>query len=114
VAMEVLGKVKDKRAVLPVVRWVLLDTENATRSLIEMGPVAEDEVIKLVKGPDAAGRTAAAHILQETGTIKSVAALKRASQDPRDANAAAAAKVALDILNERLKEQKAAGPTTTP
>jgi hypothetical protein len=114
VAMEVLGKVKDKRGVLPVVRWVLLDTENATRSLIEMGPVAEDEVIKLVKGPDAAGRIAAAHILQETGTIKSVAALKRASQDPRDANAAAAAKVALDILNERLKEQKAAGGTTAP
>jgi HEAT repeat protein len=78
-----------------------------------MGPVAEDEVIKLVKAPDAAGRTAAARILQEIGTVKSLAALKRASQDPRDANAAAAAKVALDIVNERLKAEKAAG-TTAP
>jgi hypothetical protein len=114
VAMEVLGKVKDKRGVLPVVRWILLDTENATKSLIEMGPIAEDEVIKLVKGPDAAGRTAAARILQEIGTIKSMAALKRASLDQRDANAAVAAKVALDIVSERLKEQKAAGGTTAP
>jgi HEAT repeat protein len=113
VVMDVYAKVKDKSCVFPVVKWILLDTDNATRSLIEMGPVAEDEVIKLVKGPDAAGRTAAARILQEIGTVKSLAALKRASQDPRDANAAAAAKVALDIVNERLKAEKAAG-TTAP
>jgi HEAT repeat protein len=103
--------VKDKSCVYLVVKWILLDTDNATRALIEMGPVAEDEVIKLVKGPDASGRTAAARILQEIGTIKSLAALKRASQDPRDTNAAVAAKVALDIVNERLKGQKASGTT---
>jgi hypothetical protein len=109
VVMDVYAKVKDKSCVYPVVKWILLDTDNATRALIEMGPVAEDEVIKLVKGPDASGRTAAARILQEIGTIKSLAALKRASQDPRDTNAAVAAKVALDIVNERLKGQKASG-----
>jgi HEAT repeat protein len=111
VAMEVFGKVKDKRTVFPVVRWILLDTDNATRCLIEMGPVAEDEVIKLTKAPEANGRTAAARILQEIGTVKSLAALKRASQDPRDPGAAAAARVAFDIVNERVKAAKA---TTAP
>jgi HEAT repeat protein len=115
VGMEVAGRLKDKRAVLPVVRWILLDTENASKSLIEMGAIAEDEVIKLTKEPNATARTAAARILQEIGTGKSLSPLRRAAQDPRDAGAAAAARVALEIVNERWKASKAtAGATTAP
>jgi HEAT repeat protein len=114
VAMEVFAKTKDKRTVFPVVRWILKDTDNVTKCLIEMGPVAEDEVIKLTKQPEAAARAASARILQEIGTAKSLAALKRASTDPRDATAAAAARIAWDIVNERVKATRTTAPTSAP
>jgi hypothetical protein len=112
-AMDVFAKLKDERTVLPILRWIIYDTENVTKTLVEMGPVAEPEIVKTLKDPNATARTAAARIAQEIGTIRSVAALKRASLDQRDPGAAAAARVALDIVNERVRTAKATA-TTAP
>jgi len=112
-AMSVFAKLKDERTVLPILRWIIYDADNVTKTLIEMGPVVEPEIVKTLKDPNATARTAAARIAQEIGTIRSVAALKRASLDQRDPGAAAAARVALDIVNERVRTTKAAA-TTAP
>ena len=112
-AMSVFAKLKDERAVLPIIRWVIYDTDNVTKTLIEMGPVAEPELIKTLKDPNATARTGAARVLQEIGTVRSLATLKRASLDQRDPGAAAAARVALDIVSERVKAAKATA-TTAP
>lgn len=110
--IAVLARLKDERGVFPVVRWIIKDTDVVTKALIEMGSVAEPEVIKLLRERDGNVRTAAARILQEIGTVKSVVLLKRATLDQRDPGAAAAARVALDIVNERVKSAKST--TTTP
>jgi HEAT repeat protein len=111
VAMQVLGATKDKRAVLPIVRWIIKEPENVVKALSAMGPVAEDEVVKLLRERDNTVRKNAARILQEIGTQKSVAALQRASTDPRDATAAQAAQIALEMVKERVKQSK---PATSP
>ncbi|HEV2296485.1 MAG TPA: hypothetical protein VGR35_21755 [Tepidisphaeraceae bacterium] len=111
--MGVFAKLKDERTVFPIVRWIIKDTDVVTKTLIEMGAIAELEVMKLLKERDANVRTAAARILQEIGTIRSISLLKRASLDQRDAGSAAAARVALDIVNDRAKSAKAAA-TTAP
>jgi len=112
-AMSVFAKLKDERTVLPILRWIIYDADNVTKTLVEMGPVAEPEIVKTLKDANATARTAAARIAQEIGTIRSVAALKRASLDQRDLGAAAAARVALDIVNERVRTAKATA-TTAP
>lgn len=113
-AMQVFAKLKDERSVFPVIRWIIKDTDNVTKTLIEMGPVAEAEVVKLLKERNPSVRTAAARIIQEIGTVKSLAGLKRASQDPRDYGAAAAAQVALDIVTDRWKTNKPDPAATAP
>ncbi len=112
-AMQVFAKLKDERSVFPVIRWIIKDTDNVTKTLIEMGPVAEAEVVKLLRERSPSVRTAAARILQEIGTVKSLAGPRRASQDPRDYGAAAAAQVALDIVTDRWKTNKPDPAATT-
>jgi HEAT repeat protein len=109
--MQIFARIKDERTVLPIIRWIIYDTDNVTKTLIEMGPVAEPELIKTLKDPNPTARTAAARVLQEVGTVRSVATLKRASLDQRDPGAAAAARVALDVVSERVKAAKATATT---
>jgi HEAT repeat protein len=113
VAMQVLSATKDKRAVLPIVRWMLKEPDNATKALTAMGPVAEDDVLKLLRERDKDVRKNAARILQEIGTQKSLAALQRASTDSRDATAAQAAQIALETVKERVKQSKATSAPTS-
>jgi HEAT repeat protein len=110
-ALTALPGTRDKRAVFPIVRWIIKEPELAQKALIAMGPVAEDEVVKLLRERDAASRLGAARVLQEIGGTKSLAALQRASTDPRDAGAANAAKVALEMVRERVKQSKASATT---
>ncbi len=113
-AMKVLGQLKDKRAVLPITRWLIEDDDNAVPALIEMGPIAEDEVIKVLREKDARGRANAARVLEAIGTRKCVDALSRAAKDPRNQRAALTAQAALEIVKERIKEQAASQPATQP
>src|SRR5204863_7496498 len=109
-----LPATKDKRAIFPIVRWIIKEPEAVVKALITIGPVAEEEVNKLLKERDANVRKNAARILEEIGGQKSLLNLQRASTDPRDVAAAEAAKRALDAVRERLKSQpKPPAATTT-
>jgi hypothetical protein len=110
-AMTVLAATKDKRAVFPIIRWVIKEPEKVVAALSAMGPVAEDEVVKILKEKDPIARKSAARILQEIGGQKSLLGLQRAAADPRDVSAAAAAKLALEVVRERVKQSK---PSAVP
>ncbi|HYO10665.1 MAG TPA: hypothetical protein VER17_17000, partial [Tepidisphaeraceae bacterium] len=112
-AMRVLSKTGDKRAVLPIVRWIIKDPETTVTALTAMGPVAEDEVVKLLREKDPKVRGNAARILEQIGTNKCLIELRRASNDPRDAMAASIAKAALDTVMARVKAAKPATPAAT-
>jgi hypothetical protein len=115
-AMRVLSKTGDKRAALPIMRWLLKDTDAVVTALIELGPAAEDEAIARLREKDAVARTGAARILGVIGTQKCLIELRRASNDPRDPGAAAAARSALETVLTRVKQTKAATsvPATSP
>jgi hypothetical protein len=107
-AMRVLAASHDKRAVLPIMRWVLKDTDDVVAALSSMGPVAEDEAINRLREKEPAARSAAARILDAVGTEKSLQPLRRAASDMRDAGAAAAARSALETVSARVKQSKPA------
>jgi HEAT repeat protein len=112
-AMRVLGKTQDRRAVFPIIRWIIKDPENTVAALTEIGPVAEDEVVKLLRNNDAKVRANAARILDTIGSQKCLIELRRASNDPRDPSAAAVAKAAVDSVMARVKASKPATPAAT-
>jgi hypothetical protein len=105
-AIKVLARTHDKQAVLPIVRWIIKDPEGVVPALKEMGPIAEDEVIKLLRQPDAKVRTNAARILSDVGTEKCLIELRRAANDPRDVAAAAVARSSLESVLARVKQSK--------
>jgi HEAT repeat protein len=109
--MKILPCTHDRRAVFPIIRWIIKEPEKVVTALKLMGPVAEDEVVKLLREKNADARKHAARILEEIGTGKSLAELHRASNDPRDKPAAEAAKLAEDTVRARVKEKK---PATQP
>ncbi len=81
-SLQALGKLKDERAVAPMVRCLLeLRTQsNAEQSLKAMGPIAETEVLTVLNQKSTQLRNAAIRILAEIGTQKSVPALEEASK----------------------------------
>jgi hypothetical protein len=116
-AMKVLSKTGDARVALPIMRWVLKDTDAVVAAMIELGPAAEDEAIARLHEKDVLARTAAARILSAVGTEKCLIDLRRASNNHRDPAAAAAARSALETVLARVKQAKAATttiPTTAP
>ena len=106
VAIRAAGRIKDPRLVFPVVRWLIKEPRLAKSALIEMGPVAEQEVSRVLRESDPIARKAAAEVLEVTGGYLSRANLQRASRDPRDPDAAAAAAKALDAVNARIAAGK--------
>jgi HEAT repeat protein len=101
-AFKVLPKTKEKSVVFPIVRWIVKEPDLVVPAMKEIGPAAEDEAIKLLRQKDATVRANAARILGEVGTKKSTYELTRASKDPRDPGAAAAAKLALEAVKSRV------------
>ena len=100
-AMRVLAKLKDKRAVIPILRWLLLDTDPTIESLTQMGPIAEADVAVHLRDKDPAARRNAAIVLRSIGTPRSYDLLNRAAHDQRDLSAREAAQSALDAIKER-------------
>jgi hypothetical protein len=101
-AMDVLAATKDRRAVWPIARWLLKDPDRATPALVRMGPVAEDDMIKLLLEKDANARRLGAKVLAEVGGVKSIQPLQRAARDNRDPAAAAVAGRALEAVKDRV------------
>jgi HEAT repeat protein/lysophospholipase L1-like esterase len=66
---EALGKLQDPRAVAPVAKALakFSDRKKASRALIRMGPIVEEEVRKYLKDLDTAVREEAAHVLAKIG-----------------------------------------------
>lgn len=105
-AMKILGPTHDKRAVMPIMLWMVKRPEPATAALIELGPVAEDDLCKAVRDPNPDGRKYAARVLQEIGGQKSLIPLQKAAADARNVEAQQAAKIALELVRERYKQSK--------
>jgi predicted Zn finger-like uncharacterized protein len=101
-AMIVLAHTKDKRAVFPICRWLIEDTEEATSALISMGPIAEDDVIKILDQKSVKARQAACNVLAEVGTQKSLRPLGYVVSDNKSPGDADAANAAIAQIRERL------------
>ena len=106
VAFTYYATLGDKAMVFPVLRWIVKQPKEVTAAMIAFGPVAEPEVLKLLRDKNPAARLAAAQILEQIGTVKSLTELRRASKDPRDKAAAAAAERALTAVQERRDQAK--------
>lgn len=81
--------------------------KEAGAALLEMGPVAEDAVLKYILDQDAKKRYMVYEILAEIGTKKSLGKLKSNLQKERDQEMKAALKDVVDRLQTRLKEAEA-------
>jgi hypothetical protein len=77
--LEFIGKFKDARTVAPVVRCFEGGSTQiaAAKTLREMGPIAEKEVLALLKRDDFGSAVEAITILRDIGTQQSVPELER-------------------------------------
>jgi hypothetical protein len=69
-AMQTLGKLKDERAVEPLLKQLanIFDRQTAAEALTELGPVAEPGVVKFFNHADAQTRDLARRVLERYGT----------------------------------------------
>ena len=81
----------------------LIGQENAlvVESLKQMGPVAEDEVIKLLRDRQPAVRRDACVILGVIGSPKAIPQISALINDPKNPEIPQAAKAALDAIRAR-------------
>ena len=81
-ALEVLGRLRDERAVSPVCKLLMSeqDRHSAGQCLVEMGSMVEGAVVKGLKHSDAAVVQACCGVLKEVGTEKCLPALRQAAQ----------------------------------
>lgn len=110
--IKAMAATKEKKAVLPVLRWIIKEPETVVVAAIGMGEAVEDETIKLLSERDANVRKNAARILMQVGTRKSMGPLLRAAKDARDPSAAALAQSAYDQVKDRVAATTTA--TTKP
>ena len=83
-ALEALGKLKDERAIEPIVDLLKAkkQRQQAVQSLVAMGTMTEDAALELLAEPDSDMRYDACNILKEIGSKKSLKLLtKTASGD---------------------------------
>jgi HEAT repeat protein len=82
VTLDALGKLRDERAVKPVVRcFKELNTRwHSEQALKALGPMAEREVLALLEQPDRDLWVPAIYVLAEIGTEQSMPALREASK----------------------------------
>ncbi len=100
--IELLGKLKDERAVEPVAARLteFFDRSEASKALQEMGVMAEKTVLKYVTHPDSHVAQEACKVLKVIGTRASAQLLQAAARQRRDSGLARAAQEALfDIAN---------------
>jgi hypothetical protein len=107
---EAMGKLKDERAVAPLVRllgnafWGRTDGP-AQKALRAMGPMAEDGLLAGLSEQDVAIRLHAAEVLKDVGTPKSRPALRKLAMS-NDPAVAPTAREALKAINARAREEQ--------
>ncbi|MDB5298095.1 MAG: hypothetical protein JWO31_4078, partial [Phycisphaerales bacterium] len=113
-----LAATKDKIAVSVIMKWMPVEPTKVTQALVRMGPVAEDEAIRIMnvyftdRTPDGVkARAGCVGVLAEIGTAKSIPALARASKDQRDVVTQEVARQAIETIKAR---PPAAVPAATP
>jgi HEAT repeat protein len=102
-AIEVLGRIRDKSsadALAPLLANQS-DQHNAARALVELGPIAEPAVIKMLPHSDKRVRFHACQTLGKIGGKASVAALKKLLLREQDGFAKLGAEGALRELGKR-------------
>lgn len=106
-AIRAAGRMKNSRLVQPLCTLLenFFNWEDATRALLQMGPVAEDRVRALLTHRDPKMRAQVCKILSSIGTEKSLPALRRAAGEKATSTAA---KAAIGEINERIKAKKSA------
>jgi HEAT repeat protein len=90
------------------------EPDAVVAAMKELGPVAEEEAIRLLRDRNPGVAANAARILETIGTQKCLIELRRLSNDPRDPSTAATARIALDAVLARVKQAKAAAAATQP
>jgi hypothetical protein len=114
-AMIVLARSRDKHAAFPICRWLIEDTADAQEALTSMGPVAEDDVIKVLVEKNDKARLAAINILAEIGTQKSLKPLGYVVSDKRALADVDAGNAAIAEIRERIgKPNASATPDPKP
>jgi mono/diheme cytochrome c family protein len=106
-----LGKLKDQRAITPLVECLATaqTRADAANALKEMGSMSEKEVAKLLTHGDVWTRAEACKVLRDIGTQSSVPALTRVVRENNihtRTHVAPAALEALREIKERQKERK--------
>ncbi len=99
-AMDVLGKLKDKRGAKAVADQFATSRGEARRALEQMGAMAEPYVWPLLEAPDIGVRADACKLLASIGTAKSQAKLEKLVKKSTGSDAKAAQE-ALDKIAKR-------------
>jgi HEAT repeat protein len=109
--IEVLGKMKDERAVEPIAARLteFFDRRHASEALQQMGPMAEKVVLKYVTHPESGVAQEACRILKVIGTRTSARLLQAAAAQRKDGGLSRAAQEALFDIANREAIAKAAG-----
>ncbi len=109
--IELLGKMKDERAVEPVAARLteFFDRGNASKALHDMGPMAEKTLHRYLSHPDGGVRHEACKILKGIGTRASAQILQQAARQTRDRGLAQLASEALFDIANREAIAKASG-----
>jgi HEAT repeat protein len=88
--------------------------EDAARSLIEMGSVAEEFVLKYADHRDDAVRTRAYNVLTEIGTEKSIPKLRGFITKEKDPFMKDRVKEMLEKIKQRVDDAKASADPDSP
>ncbi len=105
-AIIILGGLKDKRAVVPLLHCLGRDKAAVKDALIAIGPAAEDDVLKSLHDREPFVRRDAAEILGEIGTTKSLEPLARAAGDKKDFWVRDTALRAVEAVRDRIRESR--------
>jgi hypothetical protein len=112
---------ESRLAAAMVMKWMALEPDEVTASLTKMGPIAEDETIRILNANFASKdngaqsiRSHCVQILTAVGTSKSFEVLGRVSRDPRDPIAQAVAKDAIETIKARAAASAPPKPATGP
>ncbi|MSU76813.1 MAG: hypothetical protein EXS16_01835 [Gemmataceae bacterium] len=105
VVLRGIGRLQDKRSVIPVLECLSvagLESE-VVPTLINIGPVAEPELLGLLKGEDNALRISALRVLEHSGTPACYPALEALTAN-QDQTTRTRAKIAIDGITARNKK----------
>jgi hypothetical protein len=104
--INIMAATKDPQGVHPIIQWMNLQEATVKAALIRMGPVAEDETLKLIESTfPASVRIAAAEVLEQIGTVKTMRRLLPFTRDKRDPSIQTAMTAAYEAAKARVESK---------